>query len=158
MVRPTIRITIALGLAATMTAVAARLTADSPQVVQIRDDCDPATFNAAVGTPDNPTPCIGGGDTTFNDFIAELTATKVVEDWRFNPDHMSEPRAIVAHNRGGETHSFTKVAEFGGGIIPPLNALSGNTKLAGECFLPGVGKTFVGPGQDLDVPGVAGGD
>jgi hypothetical protein len=71
---------------------------------------------------------------------------------------MSEPRNIVAHNRGGETHSFTKVANFGGGQVDVLNALSGNTKLAPECFLPSVGPTFIGPGQDLKVDGVAGGD
>src|SRR6478736_6332690 len=99
-------------------AVAASVTADSPTTVQIRDDCDPTTFDA---------------------FIAELSATQAAEKWRFNPDRMSEPRDIVAHNRGGETHSFTKVAKFGGGQVDVLNALSGNTKLAPECFLPSVG-------------------
>jgi hypothetical protein len=37
-------------------------------------------------------------------------------------------------NRGGEVHTFTHVAAFGGGIIPPLNALSGNPVPAPECL------------------------
>lgn len=31
-------------------------------------------------------------------------------------------RNITVTNRGGREHTFTRVAEFGGGIIPPLNA------------------------------------
>ncbi|HKB09415.1 MAG TPA: hypothetical protein VKD69_02135 [Vicinamibacterales bacterium] len=154
------QITIAIGLAATLTGIAATLTAEqSAQVVQVRDDCDPATFNA--GPPDGPglgDICGGDGGTTFGEFIAELQATRVAEKWRFNPDRMSEPRNIVAHNRGGERHSFTKVAKFGGGQIDGLNALSGNPVPAPECLLPSVNPTFVDPGQDLKVDGVKGGD
>ncbi|HJZ77475.1 MAG TPA: hypothetical protein VKE51_37355 [Vicinamibacterales bacterium] len=155
------RISVAVGLAAALTGVAATLTAEqSAQVVQVRDDCDPATFNAdpPVGPGLGPI-CEGNGDTTFGEFIAELRATKVAEEWRFNPDRMSEPRPIVAHNRGGETHSFTRVAKFGGGQVPVLNTLSGNDKfLAPECFDKKVGGTFIGPGHDLNVDSVQGGD
>jgi hypothetical protein len=42
--------------------------------VQIRDDCDPTTFNAALGLKT----CTGTGDTTFQDFFAELTQDKKV--------------------------------------------------------------------------------
>jgi hypothetical protein len=155
------QVTAALGIAAAASlGIAATLTADeNVQVVQVRDDCDPATFNA--GPPDGPGLghiCDGNGGTTFGAFIAELQATQVAEKWRFNPDRMSEPKPIVAHNRGGETHSFTKVANFGGGQVDVLNALSGNPDPAPECFSPSVGGTFVGPGQDLKVPNVAGGD
>src|SRR5262252_10975913 len=129
------RISAAIGLAAALTGVAATLTADqSPQVVQVRDDCDPATFNAAVG----PGTCVGNGDTTFPDFLAEVTANQSAEQWRFNPDRVSEPRPLVARNRGGETHTFTKVKQFGGGVVDLLNQLSGNTDLAKECFDPTV--------------------
>lgn len=141
-------------MAVVVAAVAVTVAADSPTTVQIRDDCDPTTFNAAVGAGT----CVGGGGTTFDAFIAEVSATQAAEKWRFNPDRMSEPRDIVAHNRGGETHSFTKVAKFGGGVVDVLNTLSGNTELAPECFQPSVGGTFVGPGQDLNVAGVKGGD
>src|SRR5262245_59195807 len=36
-------------------------------------------------------------------------------------------------NTGGETHTFTKVEEFGGGFIIPLNMLSGNPNPRPEC-------------------------
>ena len=32
---------------------------------------------------------------------------------------------LVATNRGGEVHTFTEVEEFGGGIVPDLNELTG---------------------------------
>jgi len=36
-------------------------------------------------------------------------------------------------SRGGEFHTFTKVAEFGGGIVPGLNVLSGAGPARPEC-------------------------
>jgi hypothetical protein len=35
--------------------------------------------------------------------------------------------------RGGEIHTFTRVAAFGGGIVPFLNGLSGTPVVAPEC-------------------------
>jgi hypothetical protein len=154
------QITFAVGLAVALTGVAATLTAEQPgKVIQTRDDCDPETFNA--GPPDGPGLghiCDGNGETTFNEFIAELQATQQAEEWRFTPGRMGNPRNIVAHNRGGEVHSFTKVAKFGGGQVDVLNALSGNPVPAPECLAPSVGGTFAGPGQDVKVDGVASGD
>lgn len=130
---PTKQITMAIGLSVAIVGVAASLTAGpSTKVVQVRDDCDPATFNA--DPPDGPGLghiCDGNGGTTFGDFIDELTATQVARKWRFNPDEVSQPRNLIAHNRGGETHTFTEVVDFGGGIIPLLNgALPPGTPLA----------------------------
>ena len=88
------------------------------RVISLRDDCDPATFDAAVG----PGTCIGDGDTLFQDFIDEVLATGSAEKWRFNNDRTEADRAVQAENRGGETHTFTPVANFGGGFIPVLNA------------------------------------
>jgi hypothetical protein len=34
---------------------------------------------------------------------------------------------------GGETHTFTEVERFGGGIVPALNAAAGFPSLAPEC-------------------------
>ena len=36
-------------------------------------------------------------------------------------------------NRGGEKHTFTEVAEFGGGIVPLLNDLAHVPDVAPEC-------------------------
>jgi plastocyanin len=40
---------------------------------------------------------------------------------------------IALDNVGGETHTFTKVEEFGGGFFDPLNGNSGNFVVAPEC-------------------------
>jgi plastocyanin len=89
--------------------------------VKMRDECDPVTFNAAIG----PGTCVGDGTVTFSEFIAELAATQQVTTWRFAPRRASVERGerIVAKNVGGEVHTFTEVAEFGPGIVPELNEL-----------------------------------
>ena len=40
---------------------------------------------------------------------------------------------ITATNQGGETHTFTAVAQFGGGTVPALNQASGNLIETPEC-------------------------
>jgi hypothetical protein len=95
------------------------------------DDCDSASFNAALGAGT----CAGGGRTTFDKFIAELQATKVTRKWRFIP-RFTEAKAgatLIAVNFGGEMHTFTPVKQFGGGIVPQLNELAGTPDIAPEC-------------------------
>ncbi len=142
----------ALALGA-MLALAPSGLASSREVVEIRDDCDPATFNAVIG----PGTCVGDGETTFAEFIAELQATKVAEDWEFDPDQLKiqAESSLTVHNTGGETHTFTKVAAFGGGFVIPLNVLSGNTTPA--VLAPGValGTTFVPAGAEVPLSALA---
>ena len=52
---------------------------------------------------------------------------------------------FVAVNNGGETHTFTEVKAFGGGIVPLLNVLSGNPVPAPECLALDA-EDFVPPG------------
>jgi hypothetical protein len=122
-------------VAVAFSTVAVTLTADGgTRTVQLRDDCDPATFNAdpPVG-PGAGHICDGDGDTTFGEFIAEAGATHAVDHWRFNPASTNDTR-LVAENRGGETHTFTPVAKFGdGSVVPGLNQVLGNPALAPEC-------------------------
>ena len=132
-------------LVAAVLAVAsvAALVAKDSLNIRLRDDCDPATFNADPPAGVGPGTCVGGGDTTFADFLAEFGQTGQVEKWRFNDDHAGVDRgtAITLTNRGGETHTFTRVAAFGGGFVPPLNARPDGTELtpAPECAqAPGV--------------------
>ena len=96
------------------------------------DDCEPTSFNAVLGDG----VCIGNGKTTFDEFIEELEETQDVHKWRNQPSqaHLNVGRPTLIENRGGETHTFTKVAAFGGGFIPDLNALSGNPVPAPECL------------------------
>jgi hypothetical protein len=49
---------------------------------------------------------------------------------------LSSGQTTALQNTGGETHTFTKVSNFGGGFIPPLNQLSGNPVPAPECLQP----------------------
>src|SRR3989442_241247 len=104
-------------------AVAAAGTAGSAagvKTVQIKDQCDPATFNAAVG----PGTCVDhNGGVQFNTFVAELQRTEQAGAWHFAPGEVSLQTgdAFDAQNDGGETHTFTEVDEFGGGIVPFLN-------------------------------------
>jgi hypothetical protein len=60
--------------------------------------------------------------------------------WKFNPDRVQVDRgsATVFESRGGEFHTFTKVAQFGGGILPGLNALANAGPTRPECGSPDV--------------------
>lgn len=99
--------------------------------VSMQDQCDPATFNAALGSGT----CTKQGTTTLTQFNNELTATHQVAGWRFVPSAFTIKvgQSITATNDGGEKHTFTEVKAFGGGIVPSLNSASGNTQEAPEC-------------------------
>ena len=99
---------------------------------RLLDDCEPTTFNAVLGDG----ACIGNGHTTFAEFIEELEETQDVHKWRNQPSqaHLNVGRPTLIENRGGEVHTFTRVANFGGGFIPDLNGLSGNPVPAPECL------------------------
>jgi hypothetical protein len=96
------------------------------------DSCDPASFNAVLERNDA---CVRPFRTTFQEFIAELTATKTVRDWRFTPEELTARLGVdlLGNNVGGEEHTFTPVKTFGGGEVPILNTLSGNPVEAQEC-------------------------
>ena len=100
--------------------------------VRMYDDCEPTTFNAVLGDGT----CIGNGHTTFAEFIEELEETQDVHKWRNQPSnmHLNVGRPTLIENRGGETHTFTSVANFGGGFVNELNGISGNPVPAPECL------------------------
>jgi plastocyanin len=101
--------------------------------VSILDACDSASFNAALGAGT----CTRAGSVTFAEFNNELNATGRVASWTFEPTAFTLRlgQAIAALNTGGEVHTFTLVANFGGGIVPELNTASGNLVMAPECAL-----------------------
>jgi hypothetical protein len=94
----------------------------------------------------------------FDDFVRELTQTQKVGAWNFAPPQvsLSNGQPFLAENRGGEEHTFTEVDAFGGGIIPLLNTLSGNSVPAPECLAAGL--ELIPPGglspQEVESPGV----
>jgi len=117
--------------------------------IRMYDDCDPATFNAVLGDG----ACVGKGHTTFAEFIEELEETQDAHAWRNQPSamHINTGRPTFIENRGGEVHTFTPVANFGGGFVAELNGISGNPVPAPEClnfgaivFIP-AGATETGP-------------
>lgn len=100
--------------------------------IRMYDDCDEATFNEVLGDGS----CIGNGHTTFAEFIEELEETQDAHAWRNQPKAMKVNigRPTFIENRGGEVHTFTQVAAFGGGFVDELNDLSGNPVPAPECL------------------------
>ena len=115
-------------------------------VVNMHDACDPDTFNAP---PRGPNTCVRAGGVTFDQFIAELARRGFIGPWHFAPSaaNVRVGQTFVATNRGGEVHTFTEVAEFGGGIVPVLNDLAHVPNVAPECN-PNVleADDFVAPG------------
>jgi len=127
---------------------------DDNKKVTIRDDCD----------RDDPgwTPTGGctlrDGDVTlaeFNDELASPLAVSVVghQAWRNDPSYLKieTDQDVKVKNKGGRTHTFTEVAEFGGGRVPPLN---GGLVPAPECAT----AVNLPPGARTEVTGLSPGN
>jgi plastocyanin len=116
--------------------------------VTARDACDGPSFNAVIG----PGTCERSGGVKFDAFIGQLIAMGQAPAWRFAPDTVTLPggESIDAYNGGGEFHTFTEVAAFGGGCVPFLNNLLGLTSVP-ECGISGIfGTTGIAPGDELE--------
>lgn len=123
--------------------------------VQILDACDGPTFNAAIGEGT----CVRNGGVTFERFIGQLIAKGEAPAWRFAPGRLKLDAGgvITGVNRGGEFHTLTEVAAFGGGCVPELNEVLGLTPVP-ECAIPGIlGATGVPPGASLTTQPLAAG-
>jgi plastocyanin len=94
----------------------------STQVVAL-DECDPTTFNRALG-PDFCKNVTLGAFTTLSDLFAQAAAGHPDPKWDFEPDTLKvkEGTPLSVVDQGGEPHTFTEVAKFGGGFITGLNA------------------------------------
>jgi len=92
------------------------------QVVAL-DECDPTTFNAALG-PDFCKNIALGAFTTFDDLFAKAAAGTPDPNWDFEPDSLSLKQGGILSvvDQGGEPHTFTEVKKFGGGFVTGLNA------------------------------------
>lgn len=132
------------------------LAGPSHRTVQILDDCDAATFNAALGEG----ACVKDGDVTFEEFVGSLISGNPHAAWRFSPTRvkLDAGGTVMAKNRGGEFHTFTEVAQFGGGCVPEINALMG-LQAVPECANAGMlfGTTGVAPGGSLTTAPLAAG-
>jgi plastocyanin len=111
--------------------------------IQMMDACDPESFNAVLGEGT----CVRQGGITFARFLGLLEKHQKVGAWVFAPGKVNARvgQTLVAINNGGEAHTFTEVEEFGGGVVPELNELSGTPEPAPEC-LALAPEDFVPPG------------
>jgi hypothetical protein len=129
---------LALGAAALLPDLRTNVVAASGNLkVDITDDCDP---NADWG--------VGGclrsdGSVTRAEFGAFLVSPLSLPtaqgptlighpSWRMDPGYSTVEAGdkVKLENSGGRNHTFTKVADFGGGTVPPLRS---GLAIAPEC-------------------------
>jgi plastocyanin len=137
---------------------------DTPSTAQVvaLDECDPATFNApgAVGADFCKNVALGAS-TTFSELFRKAAHGTPDPNWDFEPDALTVRKGttISVVNQGGEPHTFTEVAKFGGGFIGPLN---GGEEVAPECdggfSKVSVARTRILQGSQLQVTGLSKGE
>jgi hypothetical protein len=145
------------GIAAAFIAGASRtkpVLADDDKKVTIRDDCDPTdpSWNATGGC------VLEQGDVNEAEFRGELSSPLSLsvighQAWRNDPPYLKieTDEDVKVRNRGGRTHTFTEVANFGGGRVPPLNK---GLVMARECAT----ATNIPPGTGLNLTGLSPGN
>jgi len=103
--------------------------ADDDARVLVLDDCDP---NDWAGPPPGGGCALEEGDVTRAEFNAlrfsplQTSSPPPVighQAWRNDPSYLKveEGDTVKVKNKGGRGHTFTKVAAFGGGLVPGLN-------------------------------------
>jgi plastocyanin len=160
----TISTLVALALAATLgAATSARAQPNLVQVVAL-DECDPDTFNTALGTGGtgfchNVALAALGYATTLDQLFAEATGPGIGDPgWDFEPDKVVIKKGTILEvvDQGGEPHTFTEVAKFGGGFIPGLNGGEDTVpECAGGFKNLAVARTRVVQGSHLDITGLS---
>jgi plastocyanin len=121
----------------------------NPTRVIANDDCEATSFNLAIGAGT----CVGSGSTTFGDFIGQLIDHKFAGAWHFSPKQINlrAGSSLQVTNRGGETHTFTQVTQFGGGgIVPALNQILFGTPTPPTFFFGPL--NFIPAGQSITIP------
>jgi plastocyanin len=122
--------------------------------IAMRDDCDPTDVAGWAPT--------GGctlkrGNVTFAEFLRETQSPfslSVIghQAWRNDPPYLviKAGKTVRVRNEGGRTHTFTKVAEFGGGKVPNP-ALNKGLTTAPECPT----SVDIPPGESVQISGLA---
>jgi plastocyanin len=132
------------------------------QVVAL-DECDPTTFNAALG-PDfckNVALAALGYATTLSDLFQKAGEGKPDRGWDFEPDtlNLKEEGILSVVDQGGEPHTFTEVAQFGGGFIAPLNHGEATVQECDGGFSKvAVAKTRILQGSTVQITGLSKGE
>ena len=134
----------------------------SPSIAQVvaLDECDPLTFNQALG-PDFCKNIALGYATTLSNLFAEAEAGTPDPNWDFEPDtlRIKKGTPIIVVDQGGEPHTFTEVKHFGGGFIPELNAGEATVSECENGFKNvAVARTRILQGSQLQVPSLSQGE
>jgi plastocyanin len=125
--------------------------------IAIRDNCDPS--DPAWAPTGGCT--LRSGDVTAAEFNAFLRSPLTIAanahlighpSWRNEPAHIAieSGRRLRVTNEGGRAHTFTEVAQFGGGRVPPLNI---GLAPAPEC----AASVNIAPGERVDLSGLSDG-
>jgi len=136
---------------------------DPPSLAQVvaLDECDPVTFNAALGS-DFCRNVTLGAFTTLSDLFAKAAAGTPDPGWDFEPDkvRIRKGTTVSVVDQGGEPHTFTEVKQFGGGFIPGLNTHREDTvpECAGGFSRVAVAKTRILQGSQLQITGLSKGE
>jgi len=129
------------------------------QVVAL-DECDPDTFNVVpILRPDFCRSVAAGGSTPLSELFDKASKGTPDPGWDFEPDALKvkEGTDISVVNQGGEPHTFTEVAEFGGGFIDGLNAPGEQTvpECSGGFKNIAVARTRIVQGSQVQVTGLS---
>lgn len=161
------RVTILLAGFAILTSTTHAM-ADAQRTAQVvaLDECDPRTFNPALGEEGtgfchNVTLYNFPGhdySTTLDDLVGQASSGAPDPGWDFEPDQVTIRRGstVSVVDQGGEPHTFTEVAHFGGGFVEPLN--NGQAivpECAGGFKNVAVARTRILQGSRLDVTGLS---
>ena len=136
----------------------------TPAQIVALDECDPTTFNAVLG----PDFCknvalafVAPFATTFADLFAKAAAGTPDPAWDFEPDTLTIKKGtpLIVVNQGGEPHTFTEVAKFGGGFVAGLNGGQATVpECAGGFKEVAVARTRILQGSHLQVSGLSKGE
>lgn len=127
--------------------------------VVVLDECDPTSFNSALG-PDFCKNITLGYYTTLSALFAGAENGTPDPGWDFEPDQLTikQGTGLIVVDQGGEPHTFTEVKAFGNGFLPPLNPGSA-TSVIPECnggfSNVAVAKTRILQGSQLDISGLS---
>jgi plastocyanin len=133
----------------------------TPVQIVALDECDPKTFNDALGA-DFCYNVTLGKFTVLLDLFKKAKEGTPDPNWDFEPDvlRIKKGTPIIVTDQGGEPHTFTEVERFGGGFIPDLNGPGEETvqECEGGFANLGVARTRILQGSQQQITGLGKGE
>jgi plastocyanin len=122
------------------------------------DECDPKTFNEALGAGFCRNIALGY-TTTLSELFKEAESGHPNLNWAFQPEtaNIKEGTSLSVVDQGGEPHTFTEVKQFGGGFIKELNGPGEDTipECTGGFGEVAVARSRILQGSQLQVTGLS---